>query len=138
LLGFLWWLVAFNFEIQREIYINIAYLVSSYLHPAIPTALYANLRMLLFVESDFLSPDLGLKCSWNVATWPARFTMPIMILVTLFNVAEDINILNAYSCLIWQLCLYLHFSMFRKIDGNADAVKLLGVGLHWCPLWAHG
>ncbi len=126
LVGFVWWLVAFNFEIQREIYANVVNINGSYLQPAIPRALHANLTMLLFVVSAFLSLTLGLKRSWNVATWPARYTMPIMILISLFNMFDGTDILSAYSWLIWPLCLTMHFTMLQKIDGHADAVQPSG------------
>lgn len=123
LVGFFWWFVAFNAEIQREIYVSGGNVYGSYLQSAIPSALHANLTMLLFVVSAFLSLTLGLKRNWPVATWPARYTMPVMLIVILFNMVQGIDVVHAYSWIIWPVCLYLHFNMLKKIDEHANELK---------------
>ncbi|MDB5966543.1 MAG: hypothetical protein JWQ72_3043, partial [Polaromonas sp.] len=74
------------------------------------------LVMLEIVLSACLAMLLGLRTRWAVATWPARFSLPVMALALLVQGAAGGRVLHTPAWAIWPAVLVLHYWMLRKLD----------------------
>lgn len=128
LYGFLWWLIAFVFEIDRVLPDEHGNFVS-----VIRPDLQANFGMLLFTLSAFLSLRLGLKQAWKVAKLPAYVVMPVMLFFEMVNLGNNTHLFQAWGWLIWPVGLACHFAMLRKID--ADHARQWFGWVHTLGVW---
>jgi uncharacterized membrane protein len=87
--------------------------------PVLNHVLQVYLEMLVWLGSAWLVHRLALPTQakpWTVAATPARFSLPIMLLVALYSVVELRPVFESWGWFVWPVALVLHFSTLKKLD----------------------
>ena len=125
-IGFLWWMTALGFEIERA-----AQDPQGMLLPLFSRAQQQMLRMAAWVLSAFALHRLALPWRsrpWTIAATPAWLTLPVMLLTALWGMASQNHVFQGFGWLVWPLVVALHLLMLRPLDGGRPQ--------RWWP-WVH-
>ncbi len=114
LYGFAWWMVAIVLELTRQYYgargtLEFAVEPLDRLFPL----------MAAYVLSASAACRAGLKRGWQVATWPAYASLPVMLLAALFGVLMYRHVFEHLGWICWPLAIAAHLVTLRTIDGAA-------------------
>jgi uncharacterized membrane protein len=125
-IGFLWWMTALGFEIERATQDPQGMLL-----PLFSRAQQQMLRMAAWVLSAFALHRLALPWRsrpWTIAATPAWLTLPVMLLTALWGMASQNHVIQGFGWLVWPVVVALHLLMLRRLDGGRPQ--------RWWP-WVH-
>jgi uncharacterized membrane protein len=125
-IGFLWWMTALGFEIERS-----TVDVQGQWSPVFGRAEQQMLHMAAWVLSAFALHRLALPrrgAPWTVAGSPAWLSVPVMLYIALWGMASGNHVFQGLGWLAWPLAIALHLVMLRRLDA--------GPPQRWWP-WVH-
>jgi uncharacterized membrane protein len=114
LYGFAWWMVAIVLELTRHYYgargtLEFAVDPLDRLFPL----------MAAYVLSAGVACHFGHKRRWNVATWPAYASLPVMLLAALAGLLIYRHVFEHLGWVCWPLAIAAHLHTLRTIDVSA-------------------
>lgn len=85
--------------------------------------------MLATLAAMALADWFGRRRDWSVATWPARASLPVMVLCFLATLVDERHVLYRPDVLFWALAAALHLWLLRRqrADGWTSAMHMGGV-----------
>jgi uncharacterized membrane protein len=115
--GFLWWQFALLHDIERAVPNTDGNWVQ-----ILSPAMQSHLEMLGWLASAWLAHRLALPeraRPWSIASTPAWFSLPVMLLFALQGVVELDHVFQDWGWLVWPLALWLHFVTLKHLDAMA-------------------
>ena len=125
-IGFLWWMTALGFEIERtsaDLQGNAVALFTR--------AQQQMLHMAGWVLSAFALHRLALpgrRAPWTVAATPEWLAVPVMLYIARGGMARGNHVFEGFGWFVWPVAIALHLVMLRRLDA--------GPPQRWWP-WVH-
>jgi uncharacterized membrane protein len=77
------------------------------------------LAMLSLLGLAAIAAEFGRRKSWEVATWPARASLPVIALSFLLSLLLSRNVLFWPEWISWLLAMSIHYALLRRNDAGA-------------------
>lgn len=92
--------------------------------------------MLALLAAMALADWVGRRAAWQVATWPARFSLPLLWLCLPIAKALDRHVLDLPDAAVWALALGGHLLLLRRHDRDAGGTpSFINAAIHAGGVW---
>lgn len=117
LAGFLLWSLALVAEICRTVPPAVT---GTGAVPVFSAANQQLLAMVGLVASAWIAALAGRRLRWEVATWPGRATLVVLVATWIGQAALDVPVLEHPGWIAWVVAIALHVHLLRSNDRDAD------------------